>query len=315
MECESEQLPATEWGYWVLVRAQRIAFTTGSPCIDAEHLLASLLDSDGNGVRILYMLDIDVPAIRNSLAGRQTIKVQYQDTIVPMQQTAAAKEIICCAVREATAAHADAIGSEHLLLGLLAVNSPSSDMLVQYGVRLQAVRHVLDTRQVPPEPPPPRCAVVSDVHIANVLSLMLHKDAFLTQLLYLVSLNANATDAIAVTISNGDAEPVFEIVEHLVGGAPDPARTETSKKAHLEYVRATLKRRRNRCWSVATTDNTSATQVCMVILLEDLHHLIWAAVGVVTMTHHEDDCDRLFRCVEAMVTGFARAYAVENQKR
>jgi ATP-dependent Clp protease ATP-binding subunit ClpC len=112
--------------------------------IGPEHILLGLLD-EGYGVAatLLKNLDVDFAKARlevEKLAPRGSTTV----AIGKLPQTIQAKKVVELTIHEARNLNHNYVGTEHLLLGLLALpESIAAQVLASFGLKLEAVREVV----------------------------------------------------------------------------------------------------------------------------------------------------------------------------
>ena len=147
-------LRVSEIVLWSLVQGQKHAHSAGSVSVDPEHMLVGLLRaSHGNALAALSALGIDGRKMCGELSGEDGVRVDTEHPPHTMPQSNATKAVIQHAAQEARACGGNIIGSDHLLLGILAVESPASAMLARYGVNQENVRQALRKIEARPEPP------------------------------------------------------------------------------------------------------------------------------------------------------------------
>lgn len=140
----------TEKARRVIFFARYEASQYGSPKIDTEHLLLGLLREDKSLHRWLPK------------TGPETIRQQVDDhspkrpstsTAVDLPLTEAAKRVLKCAEREADRLNDKHIGTEHLLLALLAdTDSLAAKLLHEAGADAAALRKHFAEQSQPPKP-------------------------------------------------------------------------------------------------------------------------------------------------------------------
>lgn len=124
----------------VLSLAQEAAQSMNSAAIDTEHLLLALIREEG-GVAggVLRDLGLDLPRAE-ALAQRLT-KAQGRPASAQLDLSPNVKKALELAVNEARRLSHHAIGSEHLLLGMLRLpDGVALDLLRQLGVSGDAIR-------------------------------------------------------------------------------------------------------------------------------------------------------------------------------
>jgi excisionase family DNA binding protein len=124
----------------VLECAQDEAHRLGHNYIGTEHLLLGLLrEGDGVAARLLRDQGIELASVRaavESVIGRGENEAGGEVNLTPR-----AKKVLALAVHEADALHHSYIGTEHLLLGLLAEGEGVAARVLQnFGVALSSTR-------------------------------------------------------------------------------------------------------------------------------------------------------------------------------
>lgn len=130
----------TERAREVLRYAQEEAQRLNHSCIGPEHLLLGLVrEGDGVAARVLSNMGVDLNKVRaavESIVGRRAPTIVHELGLTPR-----AKRVIELAVDEARRLNHRYIGTEHILLGLLAEGqSIAVGVLESLGVRLPDVR-------------------------------------------------------------------------------------------------------------------------------------------------------------------------------
>ncbi len=123
-----------------IVRAQEEARIFGHNYIGTEHILLGLLaEREGTAVRALESLDVDLEAAREQV--RELVGEGSQELPGHIPFTPRAKKVLELSLREALSLHSDVIGTEHLLLGLVAeTDGVGVQVLERLGVTDEAVR-------------------------------------------------------------------------------------------------------------------------------------------------------------------------------
>jgi nicotinate-nucleotide pyrophosphorylase (carboxylating) len=108
--------------------------------IGTEHFLLALLrEEDAAAVRVLWRFGINPTRVRQRLLDRMKRGSSYRAT--EMQLTPNAKQVLDFAVEESKEMQSQAIGTEHLLLGLLHLpESLGGQVLVELGASLESAR-------------------------------------------------------------------------------------------------------------------------------------------------------------------------------
>lgn len=127
-----------------LTIADHIARDYQNDTIDIEHMLLGILRvRNSRANRVIGLLGVDVRKI-----------IEVITTLIPKGTASELEDIsdrvklaIHSAINEAWG-RSNYIGSEHLLLGILSVKGPSSEVLNKYGVKIDNARNVI--RNLPP---------------------------------------------------------------------------------------------------------------------------------------------------------------------
>ncbi len=124
----------------VLSLAQEAAASRNSPAIGAEHLLLGLMREDGGVAgRVLRGLGLELPRLEEM--AKQLPSREENAADAQMDLSPGTKKALEFAVDEARRLSHHAIGSEHLLLGLLRLEeSVAVDMLRRLGVAPEQIR-------------------------------------------------------------------------------------------------------------------------------------------------------------------------------
>ena len=133
----------TERARKVVFYAQEEAQRFGQGCVGPEHLLLGLVrEPNSLGCRALESLDIDLTQLKEEVE-RKVIRGGAQP-VKEMTLTPRAKRVIDLAYREAKALGNNFIGSEHILLALIAEeNGVAAVVLARYGADLTRAREVV----------------------------------------------------------------------------------------------------------------------------------------------------------------------------
>ena len=122
--------------------AQRLAERKGNQQIDAEHLLWALLEDDeGVASQILKRLGINKKTLQQDVeeAIEKFPKVIGATPLGQIYVSPRLKEVFENAAKEAEHLQDDYVSVEHLLLSLLSISGPSSDLLKRYGATADKV--------------------------------------------------------------------------------------------------------------------------------------------------------------------------------
>jgi uncharacterized protein (TIGR03435 family) len=143
----------------VLFHARSQVSQLGSSAVEPEHILQGLLDEGkGPGSRILARTGAALDDVRGDIVPRLTRREQISDSDeVPFSDSC--QRVLQYAIEEADRLSHEAIGTEHLLLGLLREDgSVAAEVLAARGLTLAAVREAVVTLRgsdEQPEPPAP----------------------------------------------------------------------------------------------------------------------------------------------------------------
>jgi ATP-dependent Clp protease ATP-binding subunit ClpC len=163
----------------VVVLAQQEARMLSHNYIGTEHLLLGLLaDGGGTAARALESLGVTLDAAREQVREIVGEGQQAQTGHIPF--TPRAKKVLELSLREALSLGDDHIGTEHLLLGLLAeADGVGAQIVVRLGASPRAVRDkVIELIGSEPDPPAaesgpwPRGARVRGVALSEVRDLL-----------------------------------------------------------------------------------------------------------------------------------------------
>src|SRR5688572_21763800 len=122
----------TEKAQATVVAAQNLAERLQSPVLDAEHLLAALLEpDDGVPAETLRRLGVDLPALNGELASLLARRAKIQGGSLTLDPRA--KRVIERAQEEARRLGDEYVSTEHLLLGVLDVGGEGQRLLEKHG--------------------------------------------------------------------------------------------------------------------------------------------------------------------------------------
>ena len=146
----------TEKAQRAIVDAQRIATEQQSPVLDAEHLLAALLEDDeGIPAATLRRLGADPAAIRVELAASLSRRAQIQGGSLSLDPRA--RQMLERAEDEAKRLKDEYVSTEHLLLGASEAGGDAQRILEHHGAAreriLQALASVRGTQRVTSQNP------------------------------------------------------------------------------------------------------------------------------------------------------------------
>jgi ATP-dependent Clp protease ATP-binding subunit ClpB len=127
-----------------ILAAQRLAETSQSPTLDAEHLLAALLEpDDGVPAETLRRLGVDLPALRGDLAALLSRRARIQGGSMALGPRA--KQVLEKAEAEAKRLNDDYVSTEHLLLGVVEVGGDGAQLLHRAGASREAMLQALQS--------------------------------------------------------------------------------------------------------------------------------------------------------------------------
>jgi Clp amino terminal domain, pathogenicity island component len=125
----------------VVMRAQKEAHALGADEIAPEHLLIGLTAVErGTAARALAAQGVDLDRIRSEVGG-ETVREPSRGRL-PF--TREAKDVLESSLREATSLKHNWIGSEHILLALLAAGGRPVELLERLGAKPDAIRASID---------------------------------------------------------------------------------------------------------------------------------------------------------------------------
>src|SRR6476660_2928528 len=114
-----------------IAAAQRTAESLESPVLDAEHLLAALVEpDDGVPAETLRRLGVDLPAFRGELAAILARRARIQGGSLTLDPRA--KRVIDRAQEEARRLGDEYTSTEHLLLGIAEVGGEAQQLLERH---------------------------------------------------------------------------------------------------------------------------------------------------------------------------------------
>ncbi len=125
-----------------VLAAQRLAETLQSPILDAEHLLAALVEpDDGVPAETLRRLGVDLPAFRAELAGILARRARVQGSTLSLDPRA--RQVVEKAEAEARRLQDDYVSTEHLLLGVADAGGEGRALLDRHGAGREAILQAL----------------------------------------------------------------------------------------------------------------------------------------------------------------------------
>ena len=125
-----------------IVAAQKLAETLQSPILDAEHILAALVEpDDGVPAETLRRLGVDLPALRGELAALLARRARIQGGSLSLDPRA--KRVIEQAQDEARRLGDEYVSTEHLLVGAAEVGGEGQALLDRHGAGREAILDAL----------------------------------------------------------------------------------------------------------------------------------------------------------------------------
>ena len=121
-----------------VVAAQQLAERLESPILDAEHLLAALVEpDDGVPAETLRRLGVDLPAFRGEIAAALSRRARISGGSLALD--ARARQVIERAREEARRLGDEYVSTEHLLLGLAEAGGDGQRLLEQHAAGKEAI--------------------------------------------------------------------------------------------------------------------------------------------------------------------------------
>jgi ATP-dependent Clp protease ATP-binding subunit ClpB len=134
----------TEKAQEAIAAAQRIAAAAESPVLDAEHLLAALVEpDDGVPAETLRRLGVDMPAFRGELAAILGRRARIKGGNLALD--ARAKRVLELGEAEARRLGDEYVSTEHLLLGVIEAGGEGRELLERHGATREAVLGALQS--------------------------------------------------------------------------------------------------------------------------------------------------------------------------
>jgi ATP-dependent Clp protease ATP-binding subunit ClpC len=116
----------------------------GSPQIDPEHLLLGLIrEGKGTAYDLLFEdLHFDWRRVVRDIESQMEKKSGFAQSLeIPFSRST--KEVLAATVEEAERLQDNEIGTQHLLLGILLIDSIAASVLTAHGVTLELARQKL----------------------------------------------------------------------------------------------------------------------------------------------------------------------------
>ncbi len=124
--------------------AQQLAERLQSPVLDAEHLLASLVEpDDGVPAETLRRLGVDIAAFRAELAAALSHRARIQGGSLALEPRG--RRVLDLAAEEARRLHDDFVSTEHLLLAEAQVGGEAQQLLDRHGAGREAILQALSS--------------------------------------------------------------------------------------------------------------------------------------------------------------------------
>ena len=127
-----------------IAAAQRTAESLESPVLDAEHLLAALVEpDDGVPAETLRRLGVDLPAFRGEIAATLARRAKVEGGSLSLDPRA--KNVIERAEAEARRLGDDYVSTEHLLLGVAEAGGEAQAQLERHAAGKEAILQALQS--------------------------------------------------------------------------------------------------------------------------------------------------------------------------
>ena len=134
----------TEKAQEAIIAAQRLAEELQSPVLDAEHLLAALVEpDDGVPAETLRRIGVDLKAFREELAGILSRRAKIQGGSLSLDPRA--KRATELAEEEAKRLGDEFVSTEHLLLAIAEVGGDARQLLDRHGATREAILSALQS--------------------------------------------------------------------------------------------------------------------------------------------------------------------------
>ncbi len=134
----------TEKAQEAIIAAQRLAEELQSPVLDAEHLLAALVEpDDGVPAETLRRIGVDLKAFREELAGILSRRAKIQGGSLSLDPRA--KRATELAEEEAKRLGDEFVSTEHLLLAIAEVGGDARQLLDRHGATREAILNALQS--------------------------------------------------------------------------------------------------------------------------------------------------------------------------
>jgi ATP-dependent Clp protease ATP-binding subunit ClpB len=127
-----------------IAAAQEAAHGMSSPVLDAEHLLHALIEpDDGVPAETLRRMGVDVPALRDELAGILGRRARIQGGSLSLDPRA--KRVLELAEQEARRLGDEYVSTEHLLLAIVEVGGEGRELLERHGATRESILTALQS--------------------------------------------------------------------------------------------------------------------------------------------------------------------------
>jgi ATP-dependent Clp protease ATP-binding subunit ClpC len=276
----------TEKARRVIFFARYEASQFGSPYIETEHLLLGLLREDKALTNRFLPGQGKVEAIRKQIENH-TIVREKVSTSVDMPLSNDAKEVLGDATEEAEHLSHRHIGTEHLLLGLLRIETCfAAQILNEHGVRLSAVREELARATEEAEPIAPKAFVLLSefsgymTRIAREKqgSSLIGREKELEQMVHILGRSNKNNVALVGKRGVGKKTMVEELARHAANSAPT-AFLQNKLFVSIDLsmvVTAAQNSRRSTEFLSAVTDEMVKADKDTLFFFDELHALLAA---------------------------------------
>ncbi|TAM57833.1 MAG: type VI secretion system ATPase TssH, partial [Chloroflexota bacterium] len=128
----------TEKAQETILGAQRLAAEAESPVLDAEHILAALLqDDDGTPAATLRRLGVDVPGLRTEIAAALAHRARVRGSSLSLDKRAS--QLLERAEDEARRLQDEYVSTEHLLIAAAESGGEAQKLLDAAGATKEAI--------------------------------------------------------------------------------------------------------------------------------------------------------------------------------
>jgi ATP-dependent Clp protease ATP-binding subunit ClpB len=127
-----------------IAAAQQAATSMNSPVLDVEHLLHALIEpDDGIPAETLRRMGVDLPALRNELAGILSRRAKIQGGSLSLDPRV--RRTLELAEEEARRLGDEYVSTEHLLLAIIEVGGEARELLERHGATRESVLSALQS--------------------------------------------------------------------------------------------------------------------------------------------------------------------------